>query len=63
MTPQSGLTSTPTIVKRYAGSRLYDTARACYVTVDDLRRWQSDGIRFNVREADTGEDVTADVLA
>jgi polyhydroxyalkanoate synthesis regulator protein len=55
--------SKPILVKRYGRSRLYDTARACYVTIDDLRRWQSDGVRFVVREADTGEDVTGEFLS
>ncbi len=57
------VTSKPILVKRYARGRLYDTARACYVTVDDLRRWQWDGVRFLVRDADTGDDVTAVLLA
>ena len=55
--------SRPFLVKRYARSRLYDTTRARYVSVDDLRRWQSDGVAFIVRDADTGEDVTPAVLA
>jgi polyhydroxyalkanoate synthesis repressor PhaR len=55
--------SQPIIVKRYAGSRLYDTARACYVTVEDLRRWQSAGVPFVVRDADSGEDLTRAILA
>ena len=53
----------PILVKRYAGSRLYDTARARYVTVDELREWRVRGIAFVVREADTGEDVSRVLVA
>jgi polyhydroxyalkanoate synthesis regulator protein len=53
----------PILVKRYAGSRLYDTAEARYVMLDDLRRWQARGIRFEVREAETGADISRVLLA
>lgn len=29
----------PVLIKRYARSRLYDTARGRYVTIDELRQW------------------------
>jgi polyhydroxyalkanoate synthesis regulator protein len=51
------------LVKRYARSRLYDTAEARYVTLDDLRQWQARGIRFEVREAETGIDISRVLLA
>jgi polyhydroxyalkanoate synthesis regulator protein len=51
------------LVKRYAASRLYDTARARYVTVEDLREWRERGIAFEVREAETGEDVSRVLLS
>jgi polyhydroxyalkanoate synthesis repressor PhaR len=55
---------TPTIlVKRYARSRLYDTASMRYVTVEDLRRWMAQGIVFAVRDAETGDDITRALLA
>jgi polyhydroxyalkanoate synthesis regulator protein len=47
----------PILAKRYAESRLYDTAEARYVTLDDLQQWQTRGIRFEVREAETGADI------
>jgi polyhydroxyalkanoate synthesis regulator protein len=50
--------ATPILVKRYAGSRLYDTANARYVTVDDLRDRRARGILFELREAETGADVS-----
>jgi polyhydroxyalkanoate synthesis regulator protein len=53
----------PILVKRYDRSRLYDTAEGRYVSVDDLRQWQRDGIAFYVRDAETGEDITLILLA
>ena len=53
----------PIVVKRYAGSRLYDTATARYVTVEELRDWRARGIAFEVREAETGEEVSRVLLA
>jgi polyhydroxyalkanoate synthesis regulator protein len=51
------------VVKRYGGSRLYDTAKARYVTVDELRRWKSSGIPFEVRDAESGADIARVLLA
>ncbi|MBV9829545.1 MAG: hypothetical protein JO001_28320 [Alphaproteobacteria bacterium] len=48
----------PVLVKVYAGSRLYDTARARYVSFDELREWRERGVRFEVRQAETGEEVS-----
>jgi polyhydroxyalkanoate synthesis regulator protein len=53
----------PVLVKRYARSRLYDTAEGRYVSVDELRQWVSDGIAFRVEDVETGEDVTLALLA
>ena len=53
----------PILVKRYAGSWLYDTSNARYVTIEDLRKWRNRGIAFEVREAETGEDVSRILLA
>jgi polyhydroxyalkanoate synthesis regulator protein len=57
------MTSAPILVKRYARARLYDTRRACYVTVAALRGWQRRGIAFVVIDTETGEDVTRVLLA
>ncbi len=48
------------IVKRYAGTRLYDTTALAYVTPDGLRdaRWN-----VVIYEAETGEDITQQILA
>ena len=53
----------PILVKRYAGSRLYDAVQARYVMVEQLRDWRVRGIAFIVREAETGEDVSRVLLA
>jgi polyhydroxyalkanoate synthesis repressor PhaR len=52
----------PTLIKRYAGRRLYDTARLIYLTRDDLAEMVLNGERFTVRDAETGEDVTRAIL-
>ena len=51
------------LIRRYARSRLYDTANGCYVSVEQLRRWAVDGIAFSVIDAETGSDVTRVLLA
>ena len=52
----------PVLIKRYAGRRLYNTASASYVTVEDLAEMAFNRIRFTVREAETGKDITRKVL-
>ena len=54
---------TPIVVKRFARSRLYDTIAARYLTVDDLREWAENDVRFVVVDAETGDDVTRVLLA
>jgi polyhydroxyalkanoate synthesis regulator protein len=53
----------PILVRRYARSRLYDTIAGRYLSVDDLRQWLKDGVRFEVRDSETGEDITRVLLA
>jgi polyhydroxyalkanoate synthesis regulator protein len=53
----------PTLIKRYAEARLYDATAARYVAVEELRRWQAQGVPFRVIDAKTGEDVARVVLA
>jgi polyhydroxyalkanoate synthesis regulator protein len=47
----------PILIKCYAGSRLYDPAAPGYVTLEQLRRWQAEGVSFRVIDARTGEDI------
>jgi len=52
----------PTVIKKYANRRLYDTGRSSYVTLDDLCEMIKDGIDFVVYDAKSGDDLTRSVL-
>jgi polyhydroxyalkanoate synthesis regulator protein len=52
----------PMLIKRYAGRRLYNTVTLTYASRNDLAAMAMKGIKFVVRDADTGEDVTSDIL-
>lgn len=52
----------PTIIKKYANRRLYDTGRSSYVTLDDLCEMVKEGHNFVVQDAKSGEDLTRSVL-
>ena len=53
----------PVVIKKYANRRLYNTATASFVRLDDLHRMVKDGERFAVRDEKSGRDITASVLA
>ena len=53
----------PVLIKRCDSQRFYDVGFARYLTIDDLVAWQAMSLCFEVRDAKTGEDVTAAVLA
>jgi polyhydroxyalkanoate synthesis repressor PhaR len=52
----------PTIIKKYANRRLYNTDKSAYVTLDDLAQMVKEGDEFVVRDAKSGEDLTHQVL-
>lgn len=52
----------PTIIKKYANRRLYDTGRSSYVTLDDLCEMVQEGHDFKVIDAKSGNDITRSVL-
>jgi len=52
----------PTIIKKYANRRLYDTGTSTYVTLEDLAAMVKRGEDFVVCDAKTGEDITRPVL-
>lgn len=52
----------PTVIKKYANRRLYDTGRSSYVTLDDLCEMVKEGHDFVVKDAKSGEDITRSVL-
>ena len=55
-------TDGPTIIKKYANRRLYDTSTSSYVTLEHLSELVRKGAEFEVRDAKTGEDLTRAVL-
>ncbi|HEY1931223.1 MAG TPA: polyhydroxyalkanoate synthesis regulator DNA-binding domain-containing protein [Acetobacteraceae bacterium] len=52
----------PILVKRYAGSRLYDTTNRRYVALDQLREWTTVRAPFLAIDSETGQDITRTVL-
>ena len=50
------------LIKQYAGERLYNTATASYISLDDLAEMVLRSRRFVVQEARTGVDITHEVL-
>ena len=52
----------PTIIKKYANRRLYNTGTSTYVTLEDLAVMVKGGEDFLVTDAKTGEDITHSVL-
>jgi polyhydroxyalkanoate synthesis repressor PhaR len=52
----------PTVIKKYANRRLYDTGRSSYVTLEDLCELVKEGHDFVVYDAKSGEDLTRQVL-
>ncbi|MEM7463214.1 MAG: polyhydroxyalkanoate synthesis repressor PhaR [Pseudomonadota bacterium] len=52
----------PTIIKKYANRRLYNTGTSTYVTLEDLAQMVKDGEDFVVNDAKSGENITRSVL-
>ncbi len=50
------------LIKRYGGTRFYNTATLSYVVLTDLADMVISGQRFIVCDATSGEDITLDVL-
>jgi len=50
------------LIEREAGQRLYDRDLRRYITVDDLYAWQLMSVPFIVRDAASGEDITATIM-
>ncbi|MEZ5871281.1 MAG: polyhydroxyalkanoate synthesis repressor PhaR [Nitratireductor sp.] len=53
----------PTVIKKYANRRLYNTGSSTYVTLEDLAVMVKAGDEFVVQDAKSGEDITRSVLA
>ncbi|MFC1664275.1 polyhydroxyalkanoate synthesis repressor PhaR [Pseudomonadota bacterium] len=52
----------PRIVKKYPNRRLYDTEISRYITLGDLRESILKGVKFQVMDANTGDDITRNIL-
>jgi polyhydroxyalkanoate synthesis repressor PhaR len=52
----------PTVIKKYANRRLYNTGTSTYVTLDDLGAMVKGGEDFVVIDAKNGDDITRSVL-
>ncbi len=63
LTDRSAGPAEPTVIKKYANRRLYDTATASFVRLDDLHRMVKEGRAFVVRDDKSGRDITSSVLA
>jgi polyhydroxyalkanoate synthesis regulator protein len=59
---REGDAAEPMLIKRYAGCRLYNTATLRYATPGELRALAGRGQRLIVRDARSGDDVTAEIL-
>ena len=57
------MASSTRLIKRYAGARLYDTQRGCYVSLAQIRTWIDTGVGVCVLDAETGTDITRILLA
>jgi len=50
------------IIRKYPNRRLYDTAHARFINLDDLRQLVVDGEAFVVRDKTSGRDITRSML-
>ncbi len=55
-------TTEPTIIKKYANRRLYNTGTSTYVTLEDLAQMVKGEEDFVVFDAKSGEEITRSVL-
>lgn len=62
MANKSNGSRNPTVIKKYANRRLYDTGRSSYVTLDDLCEMVQEDHDFVVIDAKSGDDITRSVL-
>ena len=50
------------IIKKYENRRLYDTSNSRYVNLEDIAQMVREGTKVQVVDADSGEDLTRQVL-
>lgn len=51
------------VIKRYANRKLYDTARSCYVTLDEIAEMVKAGEDVRIVDNKTGNDLSSVTLA
>jgi len=56
------VTKEPRKIKKYPNRRLYDTEQSRYITLADLQKLVLDGEDFEVQDANTGKDITRNIL-
>ena len=62
MASKKNAKSKPTVIKKYANRRLYDTGKSSYVTLDDLCEMVQENHDFVVIDAKSGDDITRSIL-
>jgi polyhydroxyalkanoate synthesis regulator protein len=50
------------LIERKGDNRLYNTESKCHVSLSDLADMLVKGLRIIVEDAETGEDVTSEIL-
>jgi polyhydroxyalkanoate synthesis repressor PhaR len=53
---------TPRVIKKYPNRRLYDTEQSRYITLVDLQKLVLAGEDFEVVDANSGNDITRNIL-
>lgn len=49
-------------LRRYAGCRIFDPESRAYLSAEDLERLVRRGVRVSIREVETGQDVTDEIV-
>jgi polyhydroxyalkanoate synthesis repressor PhaR len=50
------------IIRKYPNRRLYDTVKSAYITLPDVLQLIRQGEAFEVRDSESGEDITRSIL-
>ena len=50
------------VIKKYPNRRLYDTEISRYITLADLQKLVLEGVNFEVRDANSGKEITRNIL-
>ena len=60
--PHRGWRLSTRIIKKYPNRRLYDTEQSRYITLADLQQLVIEGVDFQVKDANSGIDLTRNIL-